>query len=106
MHLRDVRRWELGYFEIGYWLRKSAEGQGYMTETVRLLADYAFASLSANRVEIICDARNLRSAAVPRRLGFVLEGWLRNHSLGPGESPADTLIFALTRDDPRWPSAR
>lgn len=105
-HLRGPRQWELGYLEIGYWLRASAEGQGYMTETVRLLTDYAFGSLAANRVEIICDARNTRSAAVPRRLGFVLEGWLRNYQLGPGEPPRDTLIFALTRDDPRWPTTR
>jgi RimJ/RimL family protein N-acetyltransferase len=104
-HLREARRWELGYFEIGYWLRKSAEGHGYMTEVVRLLTDYAFESLGANRVEIVCDARNVRSAAVPRRLGFVLEGWLRNHRLGPDSPISDTLIFALTRDDPRWPDA-
>ncbi len=71
--------WAIGYFEIGYWLRPSAEGHGYITESVRLLTDYAFDNLKANRIEISCDELNTRSAAIPKRLGFVLEGRLRNH---------------------------
>src|SRR6266496_4858417 len=71
--------WEIGYFEIGYWIRVSAEGHGYITESVRLLTDYAFDNLKANRIEIRCDELNTRSAAIPKRLGFVLEGRLRNH---------------------------
>src|SRR5947209_2340919 len=59
-----LRNWESRYFEIGYWLRVSACGRGYMTEAVRLLTDYAFNSLKANRVEIRCDERNVRSAAI------------------------------------------
>ncbi|MBO0795103.1 MAG: GNAT family N-acetyltransferase [Ktedonobacteraceae bacterium] len=30
------RNQNINYFEIGYWLRVSAEGHGYMTETVKL----------------------------------------------------------------------
>src|SRR5579859_6957453 len=48
-------RWNIPAFEIGYWLRQSAEGQGYMTETVRVLCKFAFETLSANRVEIRVD---------------------------------------------------
>src|SRR5579859_137424 len=70
--------WEVPAFEIGYWLRKSAEGRGYMTEAVRLLCGVAFETLSAERVEIRSATGNLRSAAVPKRLGFVLEGTLRS----------------------------
>lgn len=104
-HEREEHAWEAGRFEIGYWLRQSAEGHGYITEAVRLLTDYAFDSLGANRVEITCDSRNLRSAAVPHRLGFVLEGWLRNQMPAADGTLADRLIFALTRDDPRWPAS-
>jgi RimJ/RimL family protein N-acetyltransferase len=60
--------WEIGYFEIGYWLRTSAEGYGYVTEAVRLLTNYALDSLKANRLEIRCDELNTRSAAIPKRL--------------------------------------
>jgi RimJ/RimL family protein N-acetyltransferase len=98
------RNWDIGYFEIGYWLRRSAEGNGYMQEAVRLLTDYAFTSLHAQRIEIRCDARNRRSAAVAERLGFVREAHLRHHLRAPDGSLRDTLIFALIPSDPRWPA--
>jgi RimJ/RimL family protein N-acetyltransferase len=97
------RSWDVPWFEIGYWLRTGAEGHGYMAEAVRVLADFAFTSLGANRVEIRCDARNVRSAAVAERLGFVREGILRNQQRTPADELRDTLVFALTPTDKRWP---
>jgi len=91
--------WELGYFEIGYWIRASAEGHGYITEAVRLLTDYAFNAFAANRVEIRCDELNVRSAAVPQRLGYVLEGRLRNVIGAAGGRLRTTLIYSLTPVD-------
>lgn len=96
--------WDVPAFEIGYWVRASAEGHGYVGETVRLLSDFAFVSLGAQRVMIRCDARNTRSAAVAERLGFVREGRLRNEARSADGEPRDTLVFSLTPDDPRWPS--
>ena len=92
--LREVRS-----FEIGYWLRASAEGHGYMTEAVHLLTDYAFTSLAAQRLEIRCDERNTRSAAIPRRLGFIQEARLRNDTLVTDGQLRTTLIFALIPTD-------
>lgn len=92
--------WDTGYFEIGYWLRKSAEGHGYVTEAVKLLTDYALTQLGANRVEIRCDERNTRSASVAKRLGFVQEALLRNHESAPDGSLRSTLIFARIPGDP------
>jgi len=93
------RNWETRYFEIGYWLRASATGQGYITEAVQLLSDYAFSTLAATRVEIRCDERNVRSAAVAQRLGFVQEARLRNEQLAAGGVLRNTLIFALIPTD-------
>lgn len=91
--------WDIGACEIGYWLRASATGHGYMAEAVRLLTAWAFTGWHAQRVEIDVDARNVRSAAVAHRLGFVLEGGLRNALSGEDGLPHDQLIFALTRED-------
>lgn len=41
--------WESLEYELGFWLRASAEGHGYMTEANRLLCDWAFTQLSAVR---------------------------------------------------------
>jgi RimJ/RimL family protein N-acetyltransferase len=90
-------------FEIGYWIRASAEGHGYVAETVQLLTDFAFASLHAQRVMIRCDARNRRSAAVAERLGFIREAHLRNDMRDATGELRSTLVFSLTPDDPRWP---
>ena len=91
--------WEVPCFEIGYWLRTSAWGKGYVSETVRLLTGFAFETLEAKRVEIRCDASNDRSLAVPKRLGFVEEGRLRNSARDAAGALRDTLIFAMTPDD-------
>ena len=91
--------WEIGYFEIGYWVRASAEGHGYIVETVRLLTEYALDTLKANRVEIRCDELNVRSAAIPQRLGYVLEGRLRNNLTAPDGRLRTTLVFSLIPGD-------
>lgn len=98
-----VRGWDVPAFEIGYWLRASAEGHGYMAEAVKLLTDFAFNALGAQRVMIRCDARNTRSAAVAERLGFVREAHLRNEVRDATGELRDTLVFSLIPSDPRWP---
>lgn len=86
--------WSVRKFEIGYWIRPEAAGQGHVSEAVRLLVALAFDRLSARRVEIRCDPRNTRSRAVAERCGFELEGSLRHDSLGVDGSVRDTAIYA------------
>lgn len=86
--------WELGYFGFGYWLRPSAAGQGYMTEALKLLTDYALTTWHAQRLEIRCDERNERSIGVAKRLGFVQEGRLRNIERALDGHLRTMLIFA------------
>ena len=93
------RNWDGGHFEIGYWLRASAEGHGYMTEAVKLLTDFAFTHLQANRVQIRCDVRNERSAAVARRSGYVQEGLLRNLERTSQDEFRSMLLFSMIPED-------
>ena len=90
--------WELPTFQIGYWLRASAEGNGYMTEAVRLLCDFAFRTLEAQRVEIRCDTRNARSAAIPRRLGFMPDATIPNQSRNPQGEFREDFVYFMTSD--------
>ena len=64
--------------EIGYWLGEAFQGKGLMTKACRTLITYAFTELGLNRVEIHCAAENIRSCAIPKRLGFTQEGILRD----------------------------
>lgn len=86
--------WAVRRFEIGYWIRPDALGQGYVTEAVNALAAMAFQTLQAHRVEIRMDSRNLKSRAVAQRCGFELEGVLRQDSLGVDGSLRDTCVYA------------
>jgi ribosomal-protein-serine acetyltransferase len=87
--------WDVPRFEIGYWARTPYTGQGYVTETVRGLTNFAFHTLEAKRVEIRCDANNERSAAVARRAGFTHEGTLRFEARDHlTKELRDTVIFA------------
>ena len=87
--------WEVPKFEIGYWVRTSFARKGFITEAVTGISNFAFAQLNAKRVEIRCDAKNVRSAAVPQRLGFTLEGTLRNEAVDHNTGELrDTMIFA------------
>lgn len=86
--------WTVRKFEIGYWIRPEAAGQGHVSEAVRLLAALAFDRLGARRVEIRCDARNLKSRAVAERCGFTLEGVLRCDALGVDGQARDTAVYA------------
>jgi ribosomal-protein-serine acetyltransferase len=99
-----IRSWEIGFFEIGYWLRASAEGHGYMREAVSLLIEFAARNLLASRLEIRCDARNARSTAVAESLRFKREGHIRNGLHAPTGGMRDTLIFGLVPGDPAWPA--
>ena len=86
-------------FEIGYWIRASAIGQGFATEVTAALARVGLELCGADRIEIRVDPTNERSTAVPRKLGFVEEARLRRRLIPwPGGEPRDALMFALFRD--------
>lgn len=92
--------WNVMRFEVGYWVRASLEGQGYIGEAVTGISRFAFDVLGAQRLEIRCDSRNTRSAAVARKGGYLLEATLRHNDLtADGSALRDTLIFAMIRED-------
>lgn len=69
--------WKNRQTSIGYYLSESAQGHGVMTRCVQALLNYAFIDLGLNRVEIRCGETNIKSRAIPERLGFMMEGKIR-----------------------------
>ena len=80
--------------EVGYWVRSSQFRNGYISEAVRALTEYAFIQLSASRVEIITDTENLASRKVAESCRFALEGVLQNDRRAPDGSLRSTCIYA------------
>jgi RimJ/RimL family protein N-acetyltransferase len=86
--------WQARKFEIGYWIRTPFSGHGYITEAVQGITNFAINMLKANRIEIRCDTRNIRSARVAERLGYTLEGVLRNNTCDVDGSLRSTKVFS------------
>lgn len=78
--------------EFGYYLAADACGKGFATEFVRLLEKELFAR-GIHRCIIECDANNAASAAVAKRLGYTLEGRLRDAKLAD-DGFRDELVFS------------
>jgi ribosomal-protein-serine acetyltransferase len=60
--------------EIGYWLSESKQGKGLVTKACAKLVDLAFTTMALNRVQIRVGVNNIKSKAIPKRLGFKFEG--------------------------------
>ncbi|TCZ79290.1 N-acetyltransferase [Paenibacillus albiflavus] len=87
--------WNVPKFEIGYWIDSRYSGKGYIGEAVQGITQFAFTELKARRVEIRCDALNHKSRAIPEKMGYTLEGILKNDDLSAdGQEIRDTCIYA------------
>jgi len=89
--------WHNRSFEIGYWIRSSEQGRGYVTEMVNAITQFAINELQANRISIRCDERNIKSANVARRAGFTYEGTMRNDTVDWNDELCSTMLFSKVR---------
>jgi RimJ/RimL family protein N-acetyltransferase len=62
--------------EIGYTIAPAYRGQGYATEAVVAVLDYAFRVLRMHRLSATVDVLNVRSIALLEWIGFRREGHL------------------------------
>jgi ribosomal-protein-serine acetyltransferase len=95
--------WNNRTTSIGYWLAADRQGRGTMTEAVRALVSHAFDAWQLHRVEIRVAVGNERSSAIPRRLGFVQEGVLRQVERH-GDGFKDNVVYSILTDE--WPARR
>jgi RimJ/RimL family protein N-acetyltransferase len=96
--------WNVPKFDIGYWVRSSYAGQGYITEAVNAITEFAFRQLGAQRVSICMNSANERSRMVAERAGFEFEGTLRNDDREPDGCLRDTLVYSKIK--PQRPERR
>jgi ribosomal-protein-serine acetyltransferase len=84
---------------IGYWLDAAHQGKGVITRCCAALLNFLFFDLQLHRVEIRCATGNLRSCAIPERLGFEREGIAREAEWVSGRW-LDLVVWSMLA--PRW----
>ncbi|CRK56433.1 Acetyltransferase, gnat family [Alloactinosynnema sp. L-07] len=83
-----------GGIEIGYWLHPAHVGRGAALEAAALLVETAFGLPGVQFVEIVHDSANVRSGAIPRKLGFT--------EVARVSPPQDPITSAEDGVDVRW----
>jgi RimJ/RimL family protein N-acetyltransferase len=91
----NPEKWELGFvLARRYW------DQGYMTEAMKAVMDWALRRGDVYRVWAVCDIDNLASARVMEKAGMQREGVLKRWSVHPNISaePRDSYCYAVVKD--------
>jgi ribosomal-protein-serine acetyltransferase len=87
---------------VGYWLGEQHQGRGTMTRAVSAVVEHAVSVWNLNRVEIRAAVGNVRSRALPQRLGFREEGILREAER-VGDAYLDLVVYSVLASE--WRSA-
>jgi diamine N-acetyltransferase len=85
--------------EIGIFIgEKKFWGQGYGTETMRLMLNHGFKELNLNRIYLRVYETNLRGIRSYEKAGFKLEGRLRQDRFMDGKY-IDVLLMSVLRSE-------
>lgn len=90
--------WHNRQTAMGYFLAEDAQGYGIMTRAVQALVNYAFFELDLNRIEIRCGEKNIKSRAIPERLGFTFEGRIRDGENLYGQYH-DIFVYSILKSE-------
>ena len=85
--------------EIGYWLLPAYRGKGIVTNTVRYLCQWAVRERNMNRIQIRCAVGNIPSNAIPKRLGFTLEGTEREGELLTSGEYVNVNVYSILKKE-------
>jgi RimJ/RimL family protein N-acetyltransferase len=102
----SLNRWDRGHrsASLAYCFSDAVWGHGYATEAAGALLQWAFDTLALNRVQAETDTRNVASARVLEKLGFVREGTLRENCVVNGDV-SDSWVYGLIRRDWQPPTS-
>ena len=95
--------WSNRNCSVGYWLAEQHQGKGIMTRCCETLLDHVFEDLGLHRVTIQCGTGNMRSCAIPERLGFTREGFTR-HGEWVNDRWVDLVVWGILEDE--WKARR
>lgn len=85
--------------EIGYWVNIKYTKKGFALEAAAALTKLAFEVEKLDRIEIHCAPENIPSQKIPQKLGFHLDGILRNRTTDGNGIPKNRMIWTIFRDE-------
>jgi len=89
--------------EVGYWVRSDETTRGVATEAAARILQFAFEDLDMHRVTLRIAVGNRASERVAEKLGFGLEGTLRE-DVKVGHMWLDHTLWSLLAQE--WPRTR
>lgn len=93
-----------GSCEVGYWISKSHEGRGVVSNATRAFFDYLFGDHGMERVEVTMVPENRKSKAVAERLGMREEEPRVRPPDAQPPGPTHMAVYSVTKA--RWQKAR
>lgn len=94
LNVNNVVRGAAHFASLGYWLSEEAQGNGYMSEALGLIVDFARDELLLHRLNAACIPGNERSARLLLGAGFTEEGFAKNYLKINGQW-VDHRLFGL-----------
>jgi [ribosomal protein S5]-alanine N-acetyltransferase len=82
------------FANIGYILKRSAQGKGYATEMSKAFLKFGFEKLKLHRIAATCDSENKASYRVMEKVGMKCEGLLREDMRTKGRLRS-TFIYSI-----------
>lgn len=98
--LANVRHGVVSAANVGYWIGEPHARNGYMSEALQIILDFAFQKLNLHRVEAACLVHNDASRELLLKSGFQQEGRARKYLCIAGRWQ-DHDTFGILRTDPR-----
>ena len=102
VNVSHIQRGALCAGTVGYQIDVGLEGQGYMSEAMRLAIGYCFGPFGLHRLVATYIPTNARSAGLLRRLGFEIEGYARAYLFidGAWRDHVLTALIAAGDEEP------
>ncbi len=96
--LSNLRRGVAQSATLGYWIGAAHSRQGYMTEALAAVLEFAFSRLALHRVEAACLPANEASRRLLLKSGFREEGYAREYLRINGRWQ-DHQLFAILQSE-------
>lgn len=89
-----------GTAEVGYWLGKKYWKQGFMSEALRAILNFAFKKLKLRRINLSTFKENRASSSLAEKMGFKLEGVRRKKVKSKADKKIhDEKVYGLLKKE-------